>query len=67
MPFRLLNDREIIQAGDEFLEDDCEGWRAVNSGFPVGQPHNASVFKPARRFELHEPPAIFGSKKLAIT
>lgn len=51
--FRMLEDKEIIQLGDEFLQDDAVTW--VKAGdesgtrWMVGCKHSTVFFKPIRR------------------
>ena len=33
MMYRLLEEGEVVQVGDEFLNDDCETW----SKYPLGE------------------------------
>jgi hypothetical protein len=54
--YRLLVKDEIIEVGDEYLNDDCETWSKVQAkGAPlylcwmVGQHFSGSVFMPFRR------------------
>ena len=54
--YRLLNDNDILEIGDEILNDDCETWDADYYGSTegdgrhfLGQKYNAVFFVPVRR------------------
>jgi hypothetical protein len=57
MPYRLLNDGENIEPGDEVLLDDAETWEILPTGngdtvgetWMIGVAWNRSVFQPVRR------------------
>lgn len=46
--YRLLDTGDIIQVGDEFIDDDCVTWSAVGTGIWVGMRYTR-VLKAARR------------------
>lgn len=46
--YRLLTDGEIVEAGDEFLNDDCESW-SIATGFNIGRPYSVRAYVPFRR------------------
>lgn len=47
--YRLLGDGDIIQEGDETLNDDTATWGKVPMGIFVGMPYNRRVMLPVRR------------------
>lgn len=46
--YRLLTDGEIVEVGDESLNDDCESWTKV-VGWNVGRRYHSGVLVPFRR------------------
>ncbi|MEL7396992.1 MAG: hypothetical protein AAFN44_11515 [Pseudomonadota bacterium] len=65
MPYRLLEQGEEIQEGDQPLDDDCESWNEL-VGWEIGMRYNVYALKPIRRFELAEPNKVFGKKVVAL-
>ena len=47
--YRLLGDGDIIQDGDETLNDDTAIWGKVPVGVFIGMPYNRRVMLPVRR------------------
>lgn len=54
--YRLLNSNDVLEIGDEILNDDCETWNADYYGSAkgygrlyLGQKYNAGFFVPTRR------------------
>ncbi len=55
--YRLLQPGEVIDAGDEYLEDDCQTWtqvpigggRAVWQCWMIGKKQNPNMMQPFRR------------------
>ena len=48
LSYRLLTDRDIIQRGDQPLNDDCVTWCEL-SGWEVGMRYSYGILKPVRR------------------
>ncbi len=46
--YRLLNRGEVMERGDEGLNDDCETWREV-TGIFIGMAFVPNVMVPVRR------------------
>jgi hypothetical protein len=46
--YKLLSHNDIIQEGDEFLQDDCMTWKKTNNIF-VGHKYNPYFHMPCRR------------------
>ena len=55
--FRLLQKTDVIFAGDQFLEDDCENWKDIlaigenclDKVWMIGKKYDPSFFQPMRR------------------
>ncbi len=67
MPYRLLTKADVVQEDDEYLEDDCEEWSKVGHNWATGRLYIPGVQKPIRRFELADPPRVFGRKVMAMS
>ncbi|WP_296561205.1 Lar family restriction alleviation protein [Pigmentiphaga sp.] len=46
--YRLLDRSDIIQRGDEFLDDDCVNWNGI-AGWEAGMLYNPVLLKAGRR------------------
>lgn len=47
--YRLLTQRDIIEAADEFLSDDTKTWAPDPNAIFVGMPYGGGLLRPARR------------------